>query len=314
MATDASRHPLLIVNPAASAGRLGRVWPQLAAEVRSLGIDFDEALTSRPGNAVELAKAGVRANRPSVIAVGGDGLLNEVVNGFFENDCPIPTETTLGLIPFGTGNDTRRTFGIPVGRPAARLLVEGHPRAVDIGHVRFDGEVRYFINIAEAGIGAEVADRMNRAPKHLGGRTSVLVGTLGGLSAWRHKPMRTIVDGEQTLELEAQAVTVANCRFYGSGMLPAPMAQPDDGFLDVIVTGAIGKIEGLRGLRKLFMGTHLDDPRISRWIHVFRAKTVEVSSPAFVRVQLDGELAGRLPATFGIIPRALRLVVPTASL
>jgi YegS/Rv2252/BmrU family lipid kinase len=298
------------VNPAAAAGRLRREWPKLAAEIRKLGIDFDEALTSSQGEATDMARSAVKANRPAVVAVGGDGLLHEVVNGFFDKGIPIPTRSSLGLIPFGTGNDTRRTFGIPLGLAAAELLATGRPRAIDIGYVRFDSEIRHFINIAEAGIGAEVADRMNRTPKHLGGGISVLLGTVRGLSSWRHQPMRTVIDGYQTVEVVGQAVTIANGRYYGSGMLPAPMAQPDDGWLDVIVTGAIGKLEGLRALPQLFRGTHLNDPRIRRWLHVFRAKNVEVSSSSLVRVQVDGELTSSLPAVFGIIPRAIRLIVP----
>ncbi|MDQ6748492.1 MAG: diacylglycerol kinase family lipid kinase [Candidatus Dormibacteraeota bacterium] len=302
--------PLLIVNPAAGAGRVGREWPALAAGIRAAGIALDEAFTTRPGEATEIARREVRAGRPVVAAVGGDGTLNEVANGFFEGGAALPTTSNLGLIPFGTGGDTRRTFNIPDGVLAARVLLEGRPRTIDAGRVDIGGRTIHFVNIAEAGLGALVSDRVNRAPKKLGGKISFLLGTLGAMAAWKHQPMRVVVDGIEVRELVAQSVTVANCRYYGGGMLAAPMAVPDDGLLDVIITGAIGKRDGLLGLAKIYGGKHFDDPRLSRWVETFRARRVEVESSAPVLVQVEGEVAGRLPATFEVLPGALRLMVP----
>lgn len=289
---------------------MGREWPQLAAEIRSAGISIDEAFTSRAGEATEIARRAIRAGRPVVAAVGGDGTLNEVVNGFFAEGVPLRSSSNLGLIPFGTGGDTRRTFNLPDGLAAARLLVEGVPRTIDAGRLDLDGRSVHFVNIAEAGLGALVSDRVNRAPKQLGGRISFLIGTLGGMAGWKHQPMRVVVDGTEVRELTAQSVTVANCRYYGGGMLAAPMAIPDDGLLDVIVTGAIGKLEGLVGLTKIYSGKHFEDPRLSRWVEAFRARRVEVASPNPVLVQVDGEVAGTLPASFEVVPGALRLMVP----
>lgn len=301
--------PLLIINPAASAGRVGREWPALAAEIRAAGMAIEEAYTTRSGEATEIARREVKSGRAVIAAVGGDGTLNEVVNGFFEGGVPLATPSNLGLIPFGTGGDTRRTFSLPTGVAAARVLVEGVPRTIDAGRVDLDGRTVHFVNIAEAGLGAMVSDRVNRAPKTLGGRVSFLLGTLGGMAAWKHQPMRVVVDGTHVRELVAQSVTVANCRYYGGGMLAAPMAIPDDGLLDVIITGAIGKVEGLVGLSKVYKGTQFEDPRLRRWVETFRARRVDVDSPARVLVQVEGEVAGRLPASFEVIPAALRLMV-----
>ncbi|TMD56708.1 MAG: diacylglycerol kinase family lipid kinase [Chloroflexi bacterium] len=301
---------LLIVNPAAGAGRVLREWPRLAAEIRGEGIEFEETFTSRPGEATEIARKAVKAGRPVVAAVGGDGILYEVVNGFFEGGEPLPTRSSLGLIPFGTGSDTRRSFGIPDGLPAARVLVEGRARALDAGRVTVGGRVLHFLNVAEAGIGADVSDRVNRAPKTFGGRASFLIGTLQGLAAWKHKPMKVVIDGRETRELVAQAVTVANCQYYGSGMRVAPRAIPDDGLFDVLISGAFGKLEGLSGLRKIYAGAHLDDPKLASKLEFFRATRVEVSSPVPVLVQLDGEVVGELPALFELLPKALRFLTP----
>ena len=310
MAPEAAADLLLIVNPAAGAGRAGRDWPALAEKIQAAGIHVDVTHTTRAGEATEIARAAVRAGRPVVAAVGGDGTLHEVVNGFFEGGEPIPTRSAVGLIPFGTGGDTRRTFVLPDGVAAARVLAAGNARSIDVGRVTMGGRVTHFVNIAEAGIGADVSDRVNRAPKGMGGKVSFLIGTLQGLAAWTHKPMRVSADGREPRDLIAQAVTVANCQYYGGGMRVAPRAVPDDGLFDVLISGDFGKVEGLVGLSKIYRGEHLDDPKLSRKLDFFHATRVEVSSPARVLVQLDGEVVGELPATFEIQPRVLRFLIP----
>ena len=298
------------MNPAARAGRAGREWPRLAAEIRGAGVEFEEAYTSRPGEATEIARRAVRSNRGVVAAVGGDGTLYEVVNGFFEDGEPIATTTRVGLIPFGTGSDHQRSFGLPDGVLAARVLVDGRPRPIDAVRVRIGGRTLFYTSIGEAGFGAFVADKVNRTPKTLGGKLSFQIGTYRGFATWRHVPVRVVIDGTEVRELTAQAVTVANCRFYGGGMLIAPMAVPDDGLLDLLITGAIGKLEALGGFAKIYSGTHVDDPKLKRWFEHFRARRVEVDSQVPVLVQLDGEIVGNLPATFEVVPAALRFMTP----
>jgi YegS/Rv2252/BmrU family lipid kinase len=301
---------LLIINPAAGAGRARRDWPRLAAEIRRAGIEFEEAFTAKPQEATAIARAAVRANRPVVAAVGGDGTLYEVVNGFFENGEPIPTRSNLGLIPFGTGSDFQRSFAIPDGILAARVLADGNPRPIDAVRVTIGGRVFHYASIGEAGFGAFVADKVNRTPKTFGGKLSFQVGTYRGFATWKHVQMKIVIDGTEMRELTAQAVTVANCRYYGGGMMIAPMAVPDDGLLDVIITGPIGKLEALGGFGKIYSGTHIEDAKLRRWFEIFRAKRVEVDSQVPVLVQLDGEIAGELPATFEVMPHAVRLMTP----
>jgi YegS/Rv2252/BmrU family lipid kinase len=303
---------LLIVNPAARAGRAGRDWPRLAAEIRSAGIEFEEAFTAKPGEATEIARRAVKEKRGVIGAVGGDGTVYEVVNGFFEDGEVIPTTTSLGLIPFGTGSDHQRSFNVPDGVLAARVLVDGQARVIDAVRVRIGGRTLFYTSIAEAGLGAFVADKVNRMPKTLGGKASFQIGSLRGIAGWKHVPVKVVIDGTVTRELTAQAVTIANCQFYGGGMMIAPMAVPDDGLLDVIVTGAIGKLESIVGLGKIYSGAHIDDPKLKRWFEIFRAKRVEVDSQVPVLVQLDGEIVGNLPATFEIMPQAIRFMTPSA--
>jgi diacylglycerol kinase (ATP) len=301
---------ILIVNPASAAGRTGRRWPAIARLVQASGLDFEAVLTSRPGDATEIARRAVRESRPLVVAVGGDGTVFEVVNGFFDGTESISRSSAVGLIQVGTGGDTRRNFGIPIDVEAAiRVLTEGWPRAVDAGRVTLGPHVYYFVNIAEAGIGADVSERANRMPKFLG-RSTYFVATLASLAAWKHKELRIVVDGGVHRELIGQAVVVANCQYYGGGMRIAPQAVPDDGLFDVIVEGPIGKVEAMLKARKLYSGAHLEDPGLKRKLELLHSARVEVSSPDMVLVQLDGEVVGQLPATFEAIPQALRFMVP----
>jgi diacylglycerol kinase (ATP) len=303
---------ILIVNPASAAGRTGRRWSAIAELARASGLEFEAVLTARPGEATEIARRAVRESRPLVVAVGGDGTLFEVVNGFFEGYQPIPTSSTLGLVQVGTGGDTRRTLNIPVDVEAAiRVLISGLPRRLDIGRVTLGSNVWHFVNIAEAGIGADVSARANRMPKFLGSST-YFVATLVSLAGWKHKPLRIVVDGDIRRELIGQAVVVANCQYYGGGMRIAPAAVPDDGIFDVIVEGPIGKVEAILNARKLYTGTHFEDPRLRRKLELLHGARVEVTSPDSVLVQLDGEVVGQLPATFEVVPQALSFMFPTA--
>jgi YegS/Rv2252/BmrU family lipid kinase len=304
------RKVLLIINPASCGGRAGKEWPRLAAEIRGAGVEFEEAFTSKPQEATEIARRAVKDNVDVVAAVGGDGTLFEVVNGFFEHGRPIPTRSAVGLIPFGTGSDHQRSFDLPDGVLAARVLVDGLPRTIDAVQVEIGGRKLFYTSIGEAGLGAFVADKVNRTPKTLGGRVSFQIGSLRGIAAWKHVPVKVVIDGKLTRELTAQAVTVANLRFYGGGMMIAPMAVPDDGLIDVLITGAIGKLESISGLSKIYSGAHIDDPRLKRWFEHFRCRRVEVDSQVPVLVQLDGEIVGDLPATFEVVPGAIRIMTP----
>ncbi len=308
----ASGKSVLIVNPAAAAGSAGRRWPAIAELVRSASLDFDAVLTTRPGDATEIARRAVRESRPLVVAVGGDGTLNEVVNGLFEGAQAIATSSTLGLLQIGTGGDTRRTLGFPIEVAAAiRVLVEGRPRLIDTGRATLGTRVYHFVKIAEAGIGADVSERVNRMPKYLGSST-YLLATLASLAGWRHKLLRVSVDSGIRREFVGQAVVVANCQYYGGGMRIAPRAAPDDGVFDVIVVGPIGKLEAILKARKLYSGSHFEDVGLRRKIELLHGARVEVSSPATLLVQLDGEVVGQLPATFEVVPQALRFMVPKA--
>ncbi len=303
---------LFIVNPASGAGRAAREWSAIESWLPSTGLRYDAVLTTRPLEATVLAERAVRESRPLVVAVGGDGTLNEVVNGFFHNGAPIPTNTRLGMLPLGTGGDFRRTLKIPLDpRAAVQVLLSGIARRLDAGFVSYqtpDGGtgVRHFINIADAGLGGEVVHRVNNGGKRLGSATFTLASLLS-LLAWKNKPMNVIVDGVSH-DLKAQQVVVANCQYFGGGMRMAPTASPTDGVFDVILVGNAGKLETIRGIGTVRSGAHLDEHNPK--LQLMYGKRISVSSEDKVRIDLDGEDPGFLPALFEIQPGAIEFITP----
>ena len=304
---------LIIVNPASGAGRTGRGWSAVAGRLRAAGLDFDFAMTSCPGEATELSLLATREGRHLIVAAGGDGTINEVANGFFQDGEPVATGSRLGVLPTGTGGDFRRTLGIPRDPDeAAAVLSAGRTRRIDAGRVTCtsaDGAsvVRHFVNIADAGIGGDVVHRVNNGRRVINGEVTFTLASLLTLLRWHNKPMTVAIDGKRR-ELIAQQVVVANCQYFGGGMRVAPRAVPDDGRLDVVIAGDLGMWENLRGLSEIRKGTHLDSghPKISHTL----AKRVEVTSPERVRVDADGEQPGLLPAVFEVVPAALEVVCP----
>lgn len=305
--------PLVIVNPAARNGAVGRAWEKLAATLAGYGIDAETVHTERPGHASELARAGLRDGPRLVVAVGGDGTVNEVVNGFYDGDRAIAPEAELAIVPIGTGRDGARTYRIP-GRPerALAIVASGATRTIDLGRATYVAhgggeESRLFLNIASCGLSGAVAERANRTSKRLGGTPSFLWATVATFARWKNVGFKVTMDDEQR-ELVANNTIVANGRYFGGGMKIAPDALPDDGLLDAIVFGDVGRLDLALNMHRLYRGTILRHPKASH--RLARAVSVETARP--LPIEIDGEQPGVTPVRFEVVPAALRLRVPTA--
>ena len=304
---------LFVVNPSSGAGKAGREWAAVETWLPSSGLPYEVAFTTRPLEATEIAQREVLASRPLVVAVGGDGTLNEVLNGFFRNGAPIPTTSKLAMVPLGTGGDFRRTLRIPVDpRQAIDVLRGGMVRRLDAGCVTYQtGEgttaVRHFINIADAGLGGDVVFTVGNGTKRFGS-AAYRIGGLRALMSFKNKPMTVDIDGATHELPKAQQVVVANCQFFGGGMKMAPSASPTDGVFDVILIKNAGKIETLRGMNDILSGKHLDQSNPK--MELMYGKRVSVTSPEKVRIDVDGEAVGYLPALFEIQPGAIEFVTP----
>jgi YegS/Rv2252/BmrU family lipid kinase len=242
-----------------------------------------------------------------LVAVGGDGTVNEVANGLAGLD----GKAELAILPRGTGTDFVRTFGIPRGLEEALAVArDGHARDVDLGRVTFRAwsgaeSVSYFANIASAGMSGAVAKRTNETTKALGGKASYLYATFAVFARWRNNEVRVSVDGA-VREGKMHDVVVANGRFFGGGMKICPEAEPDDGLFDVLLIGDVTKRDLVLTMPKIYRGTHLPHPRAE----LLRGAQVTVESPAPLPIELDGEQPGTTPVRFDVVPRALRLRVP----
>jgi diacylglycerol kinase (ATP) len=298
---------IFVVNPAAGRGRAGRKWPDVERRLRSSGLDFEVVLTKSAGDATHIAHEAAAEHR-MVVAVGGDGTVNEVVNGLL--DCDPGSRPRLGVIPLGTGTDLCRGFAIPLHPlAAAGVLTGGAPRTIDAGRVTCAGPhgllTRHFVNIADAGIGGDVADFVNSGFKVVNGAITFSLAAVITLMRWRNPVLEVDLDGE-TMRITAQQIVVANSQYYGGGMRIAPQAEPDDGLFDVVINGNLGKIETLRLIGQVRNGSHMRHPKLERRL----ARRVEVRSGRRVGVDLDGERPGDLPAVFEVVPGAIDLMVP----
>jgi YegS/Rv2252/BmrU family lipid kinase len=299
----------VIVNPAAQNGSAGRRWPRLAERARGLGLELEPVFTEAPGHATVLARAAADDGRELVAALGGDGTVNEVVNGLAEAGVDGPE---LAILPLGTGRDTIRTYGIPKrAEHALELLRRGRTRTIDLGRATFQATTggegsRFYVNIGSCGLTGAVAARAERTSKRLGGTPSFLYATVTTFAAWRNIPFSVQVDDGPPLELVANNVICANGRAFGGGINICPQAEPDDGLLDVLVWGDVGKLDLALNLPRLYRGTHLGHSKVT----VLRARRVRVEPSRPLPLELDGELPGTTPATFEVVPGALRLRVP----
>ncbi|MDP2948124.1 MAG: diacylglycerol kinase family lipid kinase [Chloroflexota bacterium] len=301
---------LLIVNPRSANGATGRHWHTIEQRLRSrLPLPFDVAFTERPGHATAIARQA--ADRyGQVVALGGDGTVNEVVNGLIADNRPIRPDLALGIIPRGTGADFVRTLGIPRDlEGAVERLAAAKLRQIDVGKVRYhtpDGTeaVRYFINEASIGVGAAISDRVNRSSKMLGGRFTFLRATLATMLRYQSQFVTLCLDGGPAERALLTNVWIANGAYSGGGIHMAPRACLDDGLLDVVRVGHLSLLEKLTRLRRLYSGTFAHLPKVA----YVTARRIEAESEAPVPIETDGEAIGTLPATFELIGERLNVI------
>lgn len=303
----------VIVNPASRNGQTGKVWPNLSEKMKASGFAHQWEMTTGPGDGGRIAREAVQQGFDRIIAVGGDGTVNEVINGLFENDRLINPDLVFGVLSMGTGGDFIKAVSIPGGmEDAIHYLTCNRVERVDIGKARFvgnDGQItdRYFLNIADLGLGAETVDRVNHTTKAFGGFVSFLWGTLVSLLHYRNKAAEITIDGGETFKAQLTLCAIANGTHFGGGMNIAPLAKLNDGLFDVVLCQSFSKPEIMVNLKRLYGGTHLNHPKV----RFLRATKVKISSPEKLLLEMDGEQPGVAEVEFSILPAALNLCVPT---
>jgi YegS/Rv2252/BmrU family lipid kinase len=290
-----SRRFALLVNPASAGGRALEALPQVHAALDGLGAPHRTVTTRSIVHAHEEAQTAA-AEGETVVAVGGDGLLRPIAGALKG------TESAVAVIPAGRGNDFARVLGIPTDPgEAARLAVEGEERLLDVASV--DGTP--YMGIASFGFDSD-ANRIANEARLVKGDAVYIYAALRALTAWKPAGFTVTVDGERH-SFTGYTVAVGNSKVYGGGMFILPMAELDDGLLDVIVCERVGKLRFLRDLPKVFKGRHLDLP----YTKFLRGEVIEVSSDRPFVIYADGDPIGATPAIIRVERRCLRAIAPS---
>jgi YegS/Rv2252/BmrU family lipid kinase len=285
----------VIANPAAGGGRTGRALPSVERTLTELRIEHRVSLTTSLLHAQELARYAVAAGETAV-AFGGDGLIGAVAAAL------AGTAGVLGVLPGGRGNDFARVLGIPLEpSEACGVLGHGMTRKIDLGVAGSNT----FIGIASCGFDSD-ANRIANETRVVRGNLVYAYGALRALLGWRPARFEVTIDGGQTHRVSGYTIAAANSKAYGGGMLLAPDASLEDGLLDIVIVEDVPKLTFLRLLPTVFKGTHVQQ----RNVRVLRAKTAAISSDRPFTMYADGDPIAQLPVSVGILPGAVRVIVP----
>jgi len=311
------KETFFVVNPVAGRGKLKQLWNEIKDPIKKkLGKTHFE-FTQGPEDASRLTREALFAGYSTIIAVGGDGTLNGCLNGFLEDDKPINPKASLGIFPMGRGSDFARSLGL--SRKSAEALQQFQRlkiREIDIGKVTCVDDIgkkgkkknRYFINVASAGIVGNVVNWANRAPSFLGADGAYLYSIIRGILEFRPQVISYDCQGIKKEE-KILMMIIANSRYFGAGIPIAPKAICDDGLFDVMVIRSMGLFSMFRHLPKLYSGNHLRMPQVE----LLRTRHIEIHplrKEKNLFVEADGDTMGELPATFEILPKAVRFLVP----
>ena len=298
----------LIVNPRSGRGAVGKTLPVLTDALRGKGLEFDIVETTGAKHATQAAREALESGIRYLVAVGGDGTVHEVANGMFDGTTPIREDAVLGVAAAGSGSDFVRTFGLD-RKPEiiARHLSGDATMDIDVGVVDYVSNTgvpgrSLFVNIAEAGYGAEVVRKAENFPRWMG-RLRYLIGAYAAIAGGK-RPVGTVKVAHTETTVPIVELVVANCQFFGGAMKVAPRALPDDGKFNVqIFTGQRSQMFTMT--MKLFRGEHLPHPDITE----YQSSTVELAPEPKLLVEADGEVLGYTPAKFTLLERALTLKI-----
>jgi YegS/Rv2252/BmrU family lipid kinase len=298
---ESVKNLLVILNPAAHSEKAGR----LADRIREVAGDAEIRLSSMPGDAERIASEAAAEGYGSIVAAGGDGTVNEVVNGIVASG---RGDVTLGILPVGTMNVFAVELGIPLNslRKAWDVVLAGHSRQIDLPQCVTGDSKRGFVQLAGVGLDAEVVRRTSRESKNALGPLSYLLSLAQIVG--EKPPLVTLLDGEGR-ERSGSFVLLGNGRYYGGPFRVFRRGVPDDGLLDVLVFRNQSPWDLLRYLHAIAMGQHADLPDVE----YFQTLSLEVRSEGQVPFELDGEMAGFLPVSFSVLREGLRVFTPPAS-
>ena len=310
--------PAIVANFRAGGGAVGRDWLQIKKVVEDQLGACSHFLAQEYESGYHATCAAVQSNAKYLIVVGGDGTLNEVINGLMHT-ASWPQALPLGIVPNGTGCDLVRTLGIPGNvHEAVQVIASGHAHSMDLGYIRAESLAppemgRYFHNVCSFGLGGAVAEQVNRSHRRFNPRLTFLGAALRAVFRYRPQEVELILDDRRKYLQRVWNVAIANGQYHGGGMWVAPEARIDDGLLDVILIKGMPVSSILRHLPKLYNGRMGQVPGVLRGV----ARRVRVLRPKGLGLDIDGEALGCLPAEVSVVPQAITLLgksTPTKSL
>ena len=300
-----------IVNPAAGGHSTYREWPLISKHLIDNGLLLDHVYTEGIGHAIELAMEAANSDYRYIIAVGGDGTVNEVVNGILNS--ANSHNTTLGIVSAGTTCSFARSLGIPLDSVSScNILTSQNRLLIDVGIVEYTGEGqklrRFFINEADVGFGATVVEATIQSPRRFGRKFSYLSRVIGGfasLASYENKRVTVRVEDENEDTYDCAMIVIANGAYFGGGMQIAPGARPNDGLLDMVIFGNMSKSELLKTWPLTYKGRHIRHDKV----RLLKIRNVTIQCAEKILVEADGELLGAGPVSFSVVPSALTVVV-----
>jgi diacylglycerol kinase (ATP) len=308
----AARAPLVIVNPIAGNGRAHHLAPRIGAWLAERGTSARLLETREPGHAERLAAAANDLGHDRVVAVGGDGTIQEVLNGLMAaGHGTVDGPPSFGIVPAGSGNDLARSLQLPFAPlEALDIALGGRTRPLDVGHATHDGTTRYFGAAGGTGFDAQVASTMaGHRHRWQRGRAGYFVSTLIELGRYRNRELRIRLatsDGAREVQGRFLFVAFANGAYYGGGMQICPDALTTDGWLDLCLVGDISKVGALRELPGIYRAAHVDHPLVE----IVRVREVRIEGEPGTLVHLDGEPFGALPVDVSLVADAIAVAAP----
>lgn len=268
---------LFVINPTAGGGRSKSIIPIIERQMYQRNIDYKIVITENPREATKIAEE--NADKFSVIvAVGGDGTVNEVAKGIINK-----RQGVLGVIPCGTGNDFSKGIDLPLNtKEALETIIRGHKKRIDLGKINGYS----FLNIASIGFDAEVVISTNKIKKKIKSSISYILGVLVTLFRFRSKETALIIDGEE-YKRKLLLLAVGNGKCYGGGLEILPMAKMDDGYFHICLVKDISNLKLLMLFPSIFKGKHLE---YKNYVEIYRAKEVILKNNENINLNIDGEI------------------------
>lgn len=302
---------LVIVNPNSGSRKGLKDWDLIAKLLVQYGIEFDNIFTEHKNHAIEISRKAVLDGYRKIIVVGGDGTMNEVINGVFSQDKVQTKKIKIGMIPVGTGNDWGRMYDIPNNYEAAIKIIQNNNTFIqDAGKINYENaenHIRYFVNMAGMGYDALVAQKTNSMKEQgKGGPFAYLINLFLGLIQYKFNHMNIAIDGEQKYNGKVFSISIGICKFNGGGMMQLPDAVPDNGKFDITLIKKASKFKVITNIKNLYDGSFVKIPEVE----TFTGKKIEIiARPKHsVFLEADGESLGNSPLEFNIIPKSVCLI------